>query len=178
MQRENGILGKRDRAMASKVGNNLIEIAEQAFANVARDAQMATDAAAAAQGDENAREIVEDEKAPMPEFGSGDTITVHYRIREGQKERIQQFRGVVIQIRGERGNKMFTVRKISGGVGVERIFPMNSPYVAKVEVNKYGKVRRARIFYLRNLTGKRANIKEDFMRKARMVAKQQEAGKN
>ena len=81
MQRENGILGKRDRAMASKVGNNLIEIAEQAFANVAREAQMATDAAAAAQGDEDAREIVEDEKAPMPEFGSGDTITVHYRIR-------------------------------------------------------------------------------------------------
>lgn len=167
-------LGKRDRAMASKIGNDLIEIAEQAFANVAREAQMASDAAAAAQGNEKAQGIVGDEKVPMPEFGSGDTITVHYRIREGQKERIQPFRGVVIQIRGHRDNKMFTVRKISGGIGVERIFPMNSPYVAKVEVNKYGKVRRARIYYLRKLTGKRANIKEDFMRKARMVAQQHE----
>lgn len=166
--RKNRNLGKRERAMASKVGNDLIVIAEQAFAQVAREAQKASDAAA---GDEKANQIVEDVKEPMPEFGSGDTITVHYRIREGQKERIQQFRGVVIQIRGERDGKMFTVRKMSGGIGVERIFPMNSPYIAKVEVNKYGKVRRARIYYLRKLTGKRANIKEDFMRKSRLAGK-------
>lgn len=157
--------------MASKVDNGLIEIAEQAFANVAHEAQKASDAAAAEKGDQKVRVVAEEEEVSMPEFGSGDTITVHYRIREGQKERIQQFRGVVIQIRGERAGKMFTVRKISGGVGVERIFPMNSPYIAKIEVNKYGKVRRARIYYLRKLTGKRANIKEDFKRKARMSAK-------
>jgi ribosomal protein L19 len=101
-----------------------------------------------------------------PAFGSGDTITVSYKIKEGAKERIQQYRGVVIQIRGTGNKKMFTVRKISNGIGVERIFPMNSPFIDKVEVNKRGKVRRARIYYLRGLTGKRANIKEKIVRTA------------
>jgi large subunit ribosomal protein L19 len=109
--------------------------------------------------------IVEDQfkterKEPLPEFSAGDTITVYYRIKEGNKERIQPFRGVVIQKRGKGLSGTFTVRKISNGVGVERIFPINSPYIEKIEVNKYGKVRRARIFYLRKLTGKKARIKE------------------
>ncbi len=95
-----------------------------------------------------------------PKFGSGDTITVHYKIKEGNKERIQQFRGVVLQIRGEGMTKTFTVRKMSGNVGVERIFPLLSPFIDQITVNKYGKVRRARIYYLRELTGKKARIKE------------------
>lgn len=94
------------------------------------------------------------------QFKSGDTISVHYKIVEGNKERIQVYRGVVIQIKGEGLSKTFTVRKISGNVGVERIFPMESPFIDKVEINKYGKVRRARIYYLRKLTGKKARIKE------------------
>ncbi len=101
-----------------------------------------------------------------PAFSSGDTITVSYKIKEGTKERIQQYRGVVIQVRGTGNKKMFTVRKISNGIGVERIFPMNSPFIDKVEINKRGKVRRARIYYLRALTGKRANIKEKVVRSA------------
>lgn len=96
----------------------------------------------------------------LPRFKSGDTITVHYKIKEGNKERIQQFRGVVIQRSGSGVKATFTVRKISNGVGVERIFPQNSPFIDKVEVNKTGKVRRSRIFYLRGLTGKKARIKE------------------
>ena len=96
----------------------------------------------------------------FPQFLSGDTITVHYKIKEGNKERIQQFRGVVIQRKGEGHTAMFTVRKMSGGIGVERIFPIASPFIEKIEVNKYGKVRRAKIFYLRNLTGKKARIEE------------------
>ncbi len=96
----------------------------------------------------------------FPEFSAGDTITVHYKIKEGNKERIQQFRGIVIQKRGIKHTKTFTVRKISGNVGVERIFPIASPFIEKIEVNKKGKVRRARIFYLRKLTGKKAKIKE------------------
>lgn len=96
----------------------------------------------------------------FPEFKSGDTITVHYKIREGNKERIQQFRGVVIQRKGADNTAMFTVRKMSGGIGVERIFPVASPFIDKIEVNKYGKVRRAKIYYLRNLTGKKARIEE------------------
>ena len=99
----------------------------------------------------------------MPKFGSGDTVSVHYKIREGNKERIQIFKGVVIQIKGMGVNKRVTVRKMSGNVGVERIFPMNSPFIEKVEVNRYGKVRRARIYYLRKLTGKKARIKEKRM---------------
>lgn len=95
-----------------------------------------------------------------PVFSAGDTISVHYKIREGNKERIQIFKGVVIQIKGTGINKRFTVRKVSNNVGIERIFPMNSPFIDKVEVNRLGKVRRARIYYLRDLTGKKARIKE------------------
>ncbi|PKP12041.1 MAG: 50S ribosomal protein L19 [Bacteroidetes bacterium HGW-Bacteroidetes-4] len=95
-----------------------------------------------------------------PEFSAGDTITVHYKIREGNKERIQQFRGVVIQKKGTGLTKTFTVRKMSGNVGVERIFPITSPFIDKIEVNKEGHVRRARIYYFRDLTGKKARIKE------------------
>lgn len=96
----------------------------------------------------------------LPKFGAGDTITVHYKIIEGNKERIQQFRGVVIQRRGKGTTETFTVRKMSGNIGVERIFPVDSPFIDKVEVNKHGRVRRARIFYFRELTGKKARIKE------------------
>lgn len=96
----------------------------------------------------------------FPEFKAGDTITVHYKIREGNKERIQQFRGIVIQKKGSGINQTFTVRKMSGNVGVERIIPMNSPFIDKIELNKRGHVRRARIYYLRDLTGKKARIKE------------------
>lgn len=96
----------------------------------------------------------------FPEFGAGDTITVFNKIVEGSKERIQQFQGVVIQRSGTGTTETFTVRKISGGIGVERIFPISSPFIEKIEVNKRGVVRRARIFYLRNLTGKKARIKE------------------
>ena len=99
--------------------------------------------------------------AEFPEFKAGDTVTVTYRIKEGDKERLQKFRGVVIQMKGaDPFTKTFTVRKVSGGIGVERIFPFQSPFIDKIEVNKYGKVRRARIFYLRDLTGKKARIKE------------------
>ena len=94
------------------------------------------------------------------EFKSGDTITVHYKIKEGNKERIQQFRGNVIQRRGVGITETFTVRKMSGNVGVERIFPVFSPFIEKIEINKKGRVRRARLFYLRSLTGKKARIKE------------------
>jgi large subunit ribosomal protein L19 len=99
-------------------------------------------------------------EAEVPAFQAGDTITVTYRIIEGNKERLQSFRGVVIQIKGTGKTKMFTIRKVSNGVGVERIFPLYSPHIDKIEVNKYGVVRRARIYYLRNLTGKKARIKE------------------
>lgn len=96
----------------------------------------------------------------VPEFKAGDTISVSYKIKEGNKERIQIFRGVVIQIKGSGVTKTFTIRKMSGNVGVERIIPMTSPFIEKIEVNKRGRVRRARIFYLRDLTGKKARIKE------------------
>ncbi|HDR90354.1 MAG TPA: 50S ribosomal protein L19 [Bacteroidetes bacterium] len=96
----------------------------------------------------------------IPAFKAGDTITVHYKIKEGNKERIQQFRGVVLQRRGYGTGETFTVRKMSGSIGVERIFPVASPFIDKIEVNKRGKVRRARIFYLRKLTGKKARIQE------------------
>lgn len=97
----------------------------------------------------------------IPAFGPGDTINVHYKIREGNKERIQQFQGTVIQIRNTGSNgETFTVRKVSSGIGVERIFPMLSPNVDKVEVLRRGKVRRARLFYLRGRKGKAARIKE------------------
>jgi len=96
----------------------------------------------------------------FPEFGPGDTITVSYKIKEGEKERIQDYRGIVIQRKGEGITKTFTVRKSTGGIGIERIFPLNSPFIDKIVINKHGKVRRARIFYLRKLTGKKARIKE------------------
>ena len=114
---------------------DLIKIAEQAFNN--------------------------EKAASYPEFKAGDTITVTYRIKEGDKERLQKFRGVVIQIKGANANtKTFTIRKVSSGVGVERIFPFQSPFIESIELNKVGKVRRARIFYLRNLAGKKARIQE------------------
>ena len=96
----------------------------------------------------------------LPAFQSGDTITVAYKIVEGGKERIQQYRGVVIKINGEGEKKRFTVRKISDNIGVERIFPMESPFIESVTINKYGRVRRAKLYYLRKLTGKAARIKE------------------
>ncbi len=114
---------------------NLIEIVEKAFAN--------------------------EQVATYPNFKAGDTITVTYKIKEGEKERLQKFRGVVIQLRGaSKATKTFTVRKVSSGVGVERIFPFESPFIESIELNKVGKVRRARIFYLRKLSGKKARIKE------------------
>jgi large subunit ribosomal protein L19 len=95
----------------------------------------------------------------IPAFKSGDTVAVHYKIREGNKERVQLYQGVVIQRNGVGANETFTVRKMSNGVGVERIFPINSPNIEKVEVVNFGKVRRAKLFYLRELTGKAARIK-------------------
>ena len=100
------------------------------------------------------------ESKDLPSFSSGDTITVYYEIKEGDKTRTQFFKGVVLQIRGSGTTETFTIRKMSGSIGVERIFPINSPSIQKIEVNKKGKVRRARIFYFRNLTGKKAKIKE------------------
>ena len=100
------------------------------------------------------------ESKEIPSFSSGDTITVYYEIREGDKTRTQFFKGVVLQRRGSGSTETFTIRKMSGSIGVERIFPINSPSIQKIEVNKRGKVRRARIFYFRNLTGKKAKIKE------------------
>ena len=99
-------------------------------------------------------------KKKYPRFLAGDTITVHYKIVEGNKERIQQFRGVVLQRVGTKHTETFTVRKMSGNIGVERIFPISSPFIDKIEINKHGKVRRARIFYIRDLTGKKARIRE------------------
>lgn len=96
----------------------------------------------------------------LPSFKAGDTITVSYKIIEGNKERIQKFQGVVIQRVGGGPTATFTVRKISNNVGVERIFPVSSPFIDDIEVNKKGQIRRARIFYLRNLRGKKARIKE------------------
>ncbi len=96
----------------------------------------------------------------IPQFKAGDTITVYYKIIEGDKTRTQAFKGEVIQRKGQGRTQTFTVRKISNGVGVERIFPLFSPNIEKIEVNKSGKVRRAKIFYLRGLRGKSARIKE------------------
>ncbi len=106
--------------------------------------------------------FVEDqvEVKEIPDFKAGDTITVKYKIREGNKERIQNFQGVVLQRRGSGITETFTVRKISSNIAVERIFPVNSPFIDEITVNKRGVVRRARIFYLRGLRGKKARIKE------------------
>lgn len=95
----------------------------------------------------------------LPDFKAGDTISVHYKIREGNKERVQVYQGVVIQLNSDGANKTFTVRKISNGIGVERIFPVNSPNIDKIEVHNHGKVRRAKLYYLRGRTGKAARIK-------------------
>jgi large subunit ribosomal protein L19 len=113
---------------------DLIKVAEQAFAGA--------------------------EEKTYPKFKSGDTITVAYRIKEGNKERIQQYRGVVIKIAGHGDQRRFTVRKMSENIGVERIFPLNSPFINEIVLNKVGKVRRAKLYYLRKLTGKKARIKE------------------
>ncbi len=114
---------------------NLIKVVEQAFAN--------------------------EQVASYPKFKAGDTITVTYKIKEGDKERLQKFRGTVIQLRGQSAaTRTFTVRKVASGVGVERIFPLESPFIESIELNMVGKVRRARIFYLRDLAGKKARIKE------------------
>ena len=102
----------------------------------------------------------------LPVFAAGDTITVSYKIVEGNKERIQEFAGVVIQRKGSAATETFTVRKISGGVGVERIFPLNSPNIDKIEVMKRGSVRRAKLFFLRKLSGKSARIKEKIKKSA------------
>ncbi|PTQ93195.1 large subunit ribosomal protein L19 [Mucilaginibacter yixingensis] len=99
------------------------------------------------------------ENKQVPSFKAGDTVSVHYKIREGNKERIQVYQGVVIQRNSVGASETFTVRKVSNGVGVERIFPINSPNIEKIDVNSYGKVRRAKLFYLRALTGKAARIK-------------------
>ena len=107
--------------------------------------------------------FVQDEfvtRKDFPVFGAGDTITVFYEIKEGEKTRTQFFKGVVIQRRGTGATETFTIRKMSGAVGVERIFPVNLPALQKIEVNQRGKVRRARIYYFRELTGKKAKIKE------------------
>ena len=107
--------------------------------------------------------FVQDEfvtKKEIPTFKSGDTITVYYEIREGDKVRTQFFKGVVIQIKGTGITKTFTIRKMSGTIGIERIFPINLPAIQKIEVNKRGRVRRSRIYYFRELRGKKARIKE------------------
>jgi large subunit ribosomal protein L19 len=99
-------------------------------------------------------------KNELPVFSAGDTITVFYEIKEGEKTRTQFFKGVVIQRKGSGNTETFTIRKMSGAIGVERIFPVNLPAIQKIEVNQRGKVRRARIYYFRELTGKKAKIKE------------------
>ena len=125
---------------------NLIDVVDQAFAN--------------------------EKVSTYPKFKAGDTVTVTYRIKEGDKDRLQKFRGVVLQLRGATPQtRTFTVRKVSGGIGVERIFPVQSPFIDSIELNKVGKVRRARIFYLRELSGKKARIKEKNM----SIVKEEEA---
>lgn len=99
-------------------------------------------------------------RTDYPKFKSGDRVRVHVRVIEGDKERVQPFEGDVISVRGSGSNKTFTVRKVSSGVGVERIFPYNSPKIAKIDLIREGKVRRAKLYYLRNLSGKAARIKD------------------
>ncbi len=111
----------------------------------------------------DAIKYVENDLSPikdLPSFKSGDTITVYYKIKEGNKERTQHFQGIVLQRRNPGANETFTIRKMSGSIGVERVFPLASPFLERIEVNKHGAVRRARIFYLRERTGKSARIKE------------------
>ncbi len=99
-------------------------------------------------------------KTELPEFGPGDTVAVHYKVIEGDKERVQLFQGVVLQRRGGGIHETFTVRKVSNGVGVERIFPVHSPNIAKIDVVRFGRVRRAKLFYLRDRKGKAARVPE------------------
>ena len=99
-------------------------------------------------------------RTDLPEFGTGDTVSVSVRVREGEKERLQAFQGVVLQRRGAGFSETFTVRKVSGGIGVERVFPVQSPTVASLKVVRHGRVRRARIFFLRDRVGKGARLKE------------------
>ncbi|HDO27228.1 MAG TPA: 50S ribosomal protein L19 [Bacteroidetes bacterium] len=110
-------------------------------------------------------QLVEDtvEIKEFPKFKAGDTVTVTYKIREGNKERLQKFQGVVLQRVGSGPTATFTIRKISGNIGVERIFPISSPFIEEIVINKVGVVRRARIFYFRKLRGKKARIKEKRM---------------
>lgn len=96
----------------------------------------------------------------IPPFGPGDTVKVHVKVKEGDKERIQIFQGIVISRRGGGSRQMFTVRKISGGVGVERMFPLYSPTIDRIEVERHGRIRRAKLYYLRDLRGKAARIEE------------------
>lgn len=96
----------------------------------------------------------------IPEFQPGDTVNVHYRVREGEKERIQQYQGTVLSRKGSGANQTFLVRKISSNIGVERIFPLYSPFISKIEVKKKGKVRRSKLFYLRSLRGRAARLRE------------------
>lgn len=110
-------------------------------------------------------------RTDLPEFRAGDTVRVNYKIVEGDKERIQPFQGVVIQVRGQGISTMFTVRKLSGTVAVERIFPMHSPRIASLEVLREGLVRRARIFYMRDLTGKASRIKDRTSKESKKAAK-------
>lgn len=107
-----------------------------------------------------AEESFSTKKKEFPQFKSGDTVTVAYRIAEGNKERIQQYRGVVIKIVGHGDLKRFTVRKMSDNIGVERVFPLNSPFIEDITINSQGKVRRAKLYYLRKLRGKAARIKK------------------
>lgn len=132
-----------------------IQIALLTFAhlNIDRDNYLAMDAI----------KFVQEQLTPsreLPDFRAGDTVIVNYKIIEGDKQRIQSFRGDVIQIKGEGSTKTFTVRKISNAIGVERIFPLSSPSIDSIEVVKHGKVRRSRLFYLRDRVGKKARIKE------------------
>ena len=99
----------------------------------------------------------------LPSFKAGDTITVHYKIKEGNKERVQPYQGVVIKRTGKGHTGTFTVRKMSSGIGIERIFPIASPFIEKIDVTKVGVVRRSKIYYLRERTGKAARIKEKRM---------------
>ena len=107
------------------------------------------------------QEIGKDQiRQDLTDFRVGDTVKVHYKIKEGSKERIQVFQGIVIQKKGAQISQTFTVRKISNGIGVERIFPLNSPNIQKIDVVRFGRVRRAKLFYLRNAKGKAARVKE------------------
>lgn len=99
-------------------------------------------------------------RTDLPDFRVGDTVKVHYKIKEGTKERIQVFQGIVIQKKGVKISQTFTVRKISNGIAVERIFPHHSPQIHKIEVVRFGRVRRAKLFYLRRVKGKAARVKE------------------